>query len=401
MMAAIRAADIGAAVTLVERNKILGKKLLLSGKKRGNLTNDCDRETFLRHFGKNGQFLRDAIKHFFNEEVKAFFESRGLALKTERQSRVFPVTNTAQSIIDVLKAELTKQRVRVRYQKRVKTIVIDDSCMRKVCFCDNAEEVCDAVVLATGGLSYTFTGSSGDGLRVASECGHTIISPRPSLVPLEMLESLPHMKKALMLKNVQLSITYGKKKKRTEVGEVSLETQVISGALVLAESGDIVDRLAKGKGPRITIDCKPGLTHEQLHNRIVREREAHEKMPLLAMMQKLIPQSLAKTLLERIALSEKMLAGALIKKDRTKIVDILKAFEVTIKSPTSIEHAMVTRGGMSLKEINPRTMASRRIRGLYVAGEIIDCDADTGGFNMQAAFSTGHLAGESAAKGVA
>lgn len=397
LMAAIRASESGATVTLVEKKPSPGAKILLSGKGRCNLTNACDLDAFLKRFSGRGEFLRDAFKKFFNEDLMRFFEERGVPLKVERQERVFPVSDRSASIVEVLKNEVEKQNITTLHKAVVKDILVANNQAQGVSL-ENGERLkADAVILATGGVSYAFTGSTGDGQRIAEKFGHSIVPLRPGLVPLDIKESYPKELEGLTLKNIRITFSSAKKEIVTEVGELMFTAKGISGPLVITESGRVNDLLAEQRRVHAIIDLKPGLTIEQLEARLLREFKANPRMSIRNILKELLPLRLIDTFIHILKIDSQKQASHVTLEDRRNIVKLLKAFTLEIKSTQPIEEAMVTRGGVSLKDINPRTMESRRVKGLYFAGEMIDIDADTGGFNLQAAFSTGYLAGESAA----
>ena len=415
MMAAIRASQLRQDVTLIEKNPTLGKKLLLSGKGRCNLTNACELEAFLKRFSQNGQFLRDAFKKFFHQDLINFFEKRGLKLKVERQQRVFPVTDKSDSIIKVLKEELHKHKIKVIYNCLMKDIFIQDNKVKGLLLKDGKAICADKVILATGGVSYGFTGSTGEGIDLARKLGHRIISLRPGLVPLETRQKYPKILKGLTLKNIRLMFTDGKGKIVSEVGELLFTSFGISGPLVLSLSGQIVDWLSpvrnitqtsansmvsngvsKNKHVFVEIDLKPALSTEQLSARLLRDFKLNSKKTLKNALKSLLPQRLVDIFIEIADINPLKKASQITRDQRQKLISLLKAWRLDITRARPIVEAMITRGGVALKDIDPRTMQSRLIKGLYFAGEMIDVDADTGGFNLQAAFSTGYLAGESA-----
>ncbi|MFA5411167.1 MAG: NAD(P)/FAD-dependent oxidoreductase [Candidatus Omnitrophota bacterium] len=394
MMAAIRAGELKQDVTLIEKNSLPGRKLLLSGKGRSNITNACTLELFLKRFSKNGQFLRDAFKKFFNQDLINFFEKRGLQLKTERQLRLFPVTDKSSSVLEVLRKELAKNKVKLYFKTRVKDMVIRDAGIKGLLLADGKFMPADKVILATGGVSYSFTGSSGDGLELAGKLGHQIVPMRPGLVPLETRQRYPL--EGLTLKNIRLNFSDGQRRITSEIGELLFTHCGISGPLVLSLSGQIADWLQENKSVRVEIDLKPALSVEQLDARLLREFKSDAKKALKNILKNLMPKKLAEVFPGILKINPDKKASQITRLERESMVTLLKAWRLNIIRARPIEEAMVTRGGVSLKEINPRTMESRLIRGLYFCGEMIDVDADTGGFNLQAAFSTGYLAGESA-----
>ncbi|MDI6758720.1 MAG: NAD(P)/FAD-dependent oxidoreductase [Candidatus Omnitrophota bacterium] len=400
MMAAIRASKFQKDVLLIEKSPILGKKLLLSGKGRCNLTNACDLDSFLKRFSKNGEFLRDSFKKFFNHDLMEFFKKRGLGLKTERQQRVFPVTDKSKSILSVLKNELQKNKVRIIYQSRLGDILVKEKKVTGLLL-DNARFIpADKIILATGGTSYAWTGSTGEGIEIARKLGHRIAPLRQGLVPLEIKERYPKVLEGLTLKNIRLKFILGINQKQeiiSEIGELLFTGFGISGPLVLTLSGRIVDWQDKGERIFVEIDLKPGLSKEHLEAKFLREFEGLPNKSFKNILNGLLPKRLVDCFFEALDINPLKKANQVTRQERENTIFLLKAFKLEIVGARPQDEAMITRGGICLKDINPRTMESRIISGFYFAGEMIDVDADTGGFNLQAAFSTGYLAGESAA----
>ena len=397
MMAAIRASQLTPEVVLIEKNSHPGNKLLLSGKGRCNITNNCELEDFLKRFSLNGQFLRDAFKKFFNRDLIEFFRERGLVLKIERQKRVFPETDRSVSIVEVLQKELVKNQVIAAYNVTVTGLQVKAGKISGVRLESGEVVPVDKVILATGGVTYSFTGSTGDGLFWAEKTGHKITLIRPGLVALEAKKENFKLPEGLTLKNIQLRFSSGKKEIISEIGEMMFTDFGISGPLVLTLSGQIADWILGKLKIKVEIDFKPALSREQLDSRLLREFSVLSRKNLENVLKQLLPLSLVKIFLGRLKIPANKKANQVTQQERKAIVDLLKGFSLEIKCTRPLEDAMITRGGVSLKEIDPRTMESRRVKGLYFCGEMIDVDADTGGFNLQAAFSTGYLAGESAA----
>ena len=396
MMAAISAGELKQDVSLIEKNPALGRKLLLSGKGRCNLTNACALEEFLKRFSRNGEFLRDAFKVFFNKELMSFFTARGLKLNIERQMRVFPACDKSASVLGIIKNELAKNKVRVLYNCRLKDILLKGSEVRAVELSGGKFIYCDRVILATGGVSYGFTGSSGEGLEIVRKLGHHIVPLRAGLVALKTKERYFEELKGITLKNVRLIFSDCQRKLISGVGELLFTDFGVSGPLVLTLSGQIVDWLLEKKRVYLDIDLKPALSYGQLEARLLGEFKSSPRKNIKNIMKSLLPQRMADVFLGVCGISCKN-ASQITQEERRKIINQLKGLRLEISGPMPTEEAMITRGGVSLKEVDPRTMQSRLIKGLYFAGEMLDIDADTGGFNLQAAFSTGYLAGESAA----
>ena len=397
MMAAIRASELLQDVTLIEKNPILGKKLLLSGKGRCNLTNSCDLDSFIKRFSGNGQFLRDAFNKFFNLDLIRFFQQRGLKLKTERQLRVFPQTDRSDSIAEVLKKELYKNKVKIIYRAIMKDIFMQENKIRGLLLGDGKIIPADRLILATGGVSFGFTGSTGEGLDIARKLGHRIVPLKAGLVPLEARQHYPKFLEGLALKNIRLRFSDSKKQIESDIGELLFTSFGISGPLVLSLSKEIVDWLQKSNTVYVEVDLKPALTKEQLRARLLREFKLNPRKSIKNTLKALLPKRLVDVFIDIAKILPDKKVSQITQKERESLVSLFKAMRLDITRARPIDEAMITRGGISLKDINPRTMESRLIRGLYFAGELIDVDADTGGFNLQAAFSTGYLAGESAA----
>jgi len=397
MMAAIRAATLGQEVTLLEKKSALGNKLLLSGKGRCNLTNTEDLQYFLKRFSKNGDFLRDAFKQFFSQELISFFEERGLKLKVERQLRVFPQSGRSSSVLEILKKELEKLKVEVICKSKVIDLLVKDGKVRGARLEDEKIILAERVILAGGGASYSFTGSDGSGINIAKKLGHKIIPLRAGLVPLDVQQNYPKKLEGLTLRNIRLKFSDGKIQVISEVGELIFTSTGISGPLVITFSGRVIDLLAEGKKVYLEIDLKPALSGEQLDGRLLREFKSNPKKSIKNLLKELLPLRLIKIFIEAAGIDPLKKCSQITQDERQKIISLLKGFRMDVSGPRPLEEGMVTRGGVSLKEINPRTMESRLVKGLYFCGEMIDVDADTGGFNLQAAFSTGYLAGENAA----
>jgi predicted Rossmann fold flavoprotein len=397
IMAAVRASQLQQDVTLIEKNSTLGRKLLLSGKGRCNLTNACDLDSFIDRFSGKGEFLRDAFKNFFYPQLMQFFQERGLALRIERQRRVFPERGKAGDILRVLEKELADNKVKIIFNSALKNILHREARVEGVLLQDGRKIMTDKVILATGGISYALTGSTGEGIKIAQAAGHAIVNLRPGLVPLLVKEKYPKILEGLTLENIRLKFTDGKRTILSPVGELLFTADGISGPLVLTLSGKIVDWLAEARVVHVEIDLKPALSKEQLDERLLREIKINSRKGIRKVLKELLPLRMIDLFLKIADLNPLRKVSQMTQKERAVIVELLKSFRMQIAAALPIEEAMITRGGIALKEINPRTMESRRIKGLYFCGEMLDLDADTGGFNLQAAFSTGYLAGESAA----
>ena len=397
IMAAIRAKACGQEVILLEKKSALGNKLLLSGKGRCNLTNTEDLPNFLKRFSKNGDFLRDAFKKLFNVELISFFEERGLKLKTERQLRVFPQTDRSSSILEVLEKELIKLGVQVVVQSKVADLIISAGKVKGLRLENGQDIYCDRIILACGGASYSFTGSDASGINLAKKLGHAIVPLQAGLIPLDVKQNYVKKLEGLTLRNIKLKFSNAKAEIISEIGELIFTSSGISGPLVITLSGKVIDLLAPDTNVFVDIDLKPALSVQQLDGRLLREFKLNSKKSIKHTLKELLPLRLIAVFTELSGINPLKKCSQITQSEREKIIALLKGFRLEVSGPRPLEEGMVTRGGVSLKEINPRTMESRRIKGLYFCGEMIDVDADTGGFNLQAAFSTGYLAGESAA----
>lgn len=396
IMAAIRASLLKKDVVLIERNRSIGKKILLTGKGRCNITNVATIDTFIEAFGRQGNFLRSAFFTFFNHDLIDFFRARGLALKIERQGRVFPATDRACSVVEVLKGYLLENKVELLYNMRLVNIK-----KKKDFFqldMENKDKIyAKKIILATGGASFRKTGSSGDGFRIAKKLGHTIVPLRPALVPLKTKEPWVKQLQGLSLKNTRIIFKYDNTKITSDVGEIIFTHFGVSGPLVLDLSGRIVSIFDEHREISLFLDLKPGLKPEQLENRLLKEFNAKKNVQLKNAMKSLLPHRLIPVFLHIAGLVPEKKINQVGREERRAIIKLLKALPLTVGGALPIEEAMVTNGGVSTKEIDPRTTESRIIPGLYFAGEIIDGCAASGGYNLQQAFSTGYLAGESVA----
>ena len=396
-MAAIRAKELKKEVALLEKNISLGKKLLITGKGRCNITNTAPLDTFVEEFGKTGSFLRSALFKFSNQDLIDFFEKNNLKLKTERQGRVFPVTDKASSVVELLKRVLQDKGVEVFYDNTISSIKKEGESF--VISINGKEKVLTKkVILATGGVSYKTTGSTGDGINIAKEFGHKITPLRPALVPIKTKENWVNKLKGLSLRNVRVVFKAGKKKIKSSVGEMIFTHFGVSGPLILDLSGKITELFDGEKKVNLLIDLKPGLTEEKIKEKFIREFRAKGKTHFKNIMKDILPIRLAEVFLELTNIDSEKLGNQITQKERQLIIENLKALPLTVTGSLPLEEAMVTQGGVSTKEINPRTMESRLVPGLYFAGEIIEGAAKSGGYNLQQAFSTGFLAGEEAAK---
>ena len=393
-MAALAAAGAGASVLLLERNPKLGRKLYITGKGRCNVTNDCPPDEVLRHIPGNGRFLTSAVTRFPPEAVKAFFTSRGVPLKTERGNRVFPASDHASDIIDALLHALRRAGVEIR-QERVRSVQAGEEGVSGVAT-ELGEHRCKAVILATGGISYPLTGSTGDGYAMARALGHTVVDPKPSLVPLTARQDFCARMQGLALRNVAIQVRdSGKKPVYQGQGELLFTHFGLSGPLILSASAHM--RRFDREAYYILIDLKPALDAHTLDARLLRELGESPNRSFLHVLETLVPRSMAPVLAELTGVPGETQANAVTRPQRRRLLELLKGLRVDISGPRPVEEAIVTSGGVKTGQVNPTTMASKLVPGLFFAGELLDVDGYTGGFNLQIAWSTGHAAGLGAA----
>lgn len=393
MMAAVFGAKKGDAVTVFEKNAKIGRKLYITGKGRCNLTNCCDAKTVIENVPTNGRFLYSALRRFSPEDTMRFFEENGLSLKVERGNRVFPVSDKAADVVDTLLKAAKQEGVRIVF-RQVQDVMIENGAVKGVLVGGKMLPF-DKVIIASGGCSYPKTGSTGDGYRFAETAGHTIIPLTPSLVPLETVEMIDREASGLLLKNIGLTVqdtAKGNKTIYTDFGELQLMHYGVSGAIILSASAHIKE-IISGRY-RLLLDLKPALSEEKLNARLLREIGNRKKENVFSLMRSLLPEVMIPLMLRITQVSKEKGCSEITKEERMKILCCLKALPLTVSAARPIEEAIVTSGGVCVKEIDPKTMGSKLCRGLYFAGEVIDVDAYTGGFNLQCAFATGVLAGE-------
>lgn len=395
MMAAITAAENGAEVILLEKNDRLGKKILITGKGRCNVTTDKDTDEIIRSFVHNGKFLYTALSSFSNQQVKYFFEEAGVPLKVERGERVFPVSDQSKDIVNALRRKMQEAGVDVWLNATVKEVLVEDGRVSGVQLVNGQKLLADHVIVATGGASYPGTGTTGDGYHFARKTGHTVVNLRPSLIPLECAEGYVKALQGLSLKNVNFTIETSQGKKLIQdFGEMLFTHFGISGPIVLSCSYKAVDYWQKNKEPLTgIIDFKPALSPEKLDARILRDIEEQKNKQLKNALHGLMPGKLIPVFIQKSGISSDKAMHQITREERQKMVELLKNFRFTITKARPIEEAIVTAGGVSVKEVSPKTMESKLVPGLYFTGEVLDIDGMTGGFNLQAAFSTGYLAG--------
>jgi hypothetical protein len=400
MMAAGQAAQIGSRTLLLEKMPLPGRKLGITGKGRCNLTNVAEIREFIEHFGPSGRFLRQAFARFFNQELMSFFENLGLPLVTERGGRVFPASGQAGDVLKVLRKWLERSGVEIETSARVEALVVVDGRISAV-VCHGRQIPCRAAVLATGGASYPATGSTGDGYTFAAAVGHSIIDTRPALVPLETAGPAAGSMAELNLRNIRARLLIDGKKGAEDFGELVFTEFGVTGPVILTLSGLAVDALRNGRKVALALDLKPALDEEKLDRRLLRDLEARGKEPLDSLLRGLLPAKMVPVCLDLVELSAEKISATMTGKERRRLRQWIKDFRLEVTGFRPFAEAIVTAGGVDTREVDPQTMESRRVKGLYLAGELLDLQADTGGYNLQAAFSTGWLAGRCAARAVA
>ncbi|MBE5887355.1 MAG: NAD(P)/FAD-dependent oxidoreductase [Lachnospiraceae bacterium] len=408
MFAAYFAAKKGHKVTLLEQNEKLGKKLYITGKGRCNITNASDMEELFKNVCSNPKFLYSAFYSYTNDQVVEFFESFGLQTKVERGNRVFPMSDHSSDVIATLNKALKSVGVEVRLYTKVKEIITNTSANAEneagvenyepqvagVLLTDGTKIEADAVILATGGVSYVSTGATGDGYRFAEKLNHRIVEPTPSLVPFETKESWVPELQGLALKNVSIKIVNGKKTLYEDFGEMLFTHFGVSGPMILSASAAIKPEYIKEQ-PMCYIDLKPALDEETLDKRVLREFDDAKNKQYKNSIQKLLPGKMVPVIIELSGIDPDKKVNEISKEERKCLVNLLKALPITITGTRGWNEAIITRGGISVKDVNPSTMESKKVKKLYICGEVLDLDAMTGGFNLQIAWSTGYLAGNS------
>ena len=411
MMAAVAAAHNGHQVSLYEKNEKLGKKIYITGKGRCNLTNDCEVEELLQAVCVNRKFLYSAFYGFTSQDTIAFFEKQGMRTKTERGNRVFPESDHSSDVIRALSKSMKRCGVNVMLESEVEAVLCGqaegsaDAAQRKEKAAHSSrirgirlrsgQEICaDAVIVATGGISYRATGSTGDGYRFAQETGHSVTPLSPSLVPIETQGDWAKRLQGLSLRNIEIRVTDGKKELFRGFGEMMFTHFGVTGPLILTASSQIQKKLA-GHPLDLYIDLKPALSQEQLDARILREFEAAKNKQFKNVLGNLFPAKLIPVMIERSMIPPEKAVHDISREERQRLVALTKQFPLTLTRLRDYNEAIITRGGVSVKEINPATMESKKVAGLYFAGEVLDLDAVTGGFNLQIAWSTGYAAGSS------
>ncbi len=400
MMAAITAAENGNDVTIIEKMPSFGRKLLITGKGRCNITSSLYMSEFIKNTPGNGRFLYSAFQNYTNKDIIEFLKRQGLEVKEERGNRIFPVTDKSIDVLNCFKKRIDELKIKCKLDTRVEKILIRSN---EVLGVRTNKEIIqtDKIILATGGKSYPLTGSTGDGYKIAKDLGHVITTIKPSLVPLEVYEKEECKKlQGLSLRNVGIKIIDSERKKMIyeDFGEMVFTHFGISGPIILSGSAHLarykdIDYLLKKRYVNLSIDLKPALTEEQLDDRILRDFKEFKNKQFKHSLDKLLPQKLIPLIIELSGIDENKRVNEITKTERRRLGQLLKCFTITIKAFRPVEEAIITSGGINVREINPKTMESKLIKGLYFAGEIIDVDAYTGGFNLQIAYSTGYTAG--------
>ena len=395
MMAAIHASRLGAQVTLLERNPKLGKKVYITGKGRCNVTNDCTLDEFMKEVPRNPRFLYSALSYFTPQSMMELLEDAGCPVVVQRGRRVFPASEKASDVTRALERLMREGGVRIVYDARVKEITAQDGAVTGVTLTDGRTLAADRVIVATGGLSCPLTGSTGDGYRMAEALGHTVTPRSAVLFAIETAESWPGELMGLSLRNVTLTMKKGKKTLYSELGEMLFTHFGVSGPLVLTMSCHLPDNLADAS---VTLNLKPGLTREQLDARLQRDFDENSRKMLRSVLPGLLPARLAELFPRLCGVDGDKVCAQITREERDAIAEKITALPLTLRKLAPIEEAIATRGGVSVKEIDPSTMESKKVAGLYFAGEVIDVDAHTGGYNLQIAWATGALAGTCAAE---
>ena len=392
MMAAVTAARNGKKVRLIEKNEKLGKKLFITGKGRCNITNAADIEDLFSAVVSNPKFLYRSFYSMTNDQVIDFFEELGVKTKVERGGRVFPESDHSSDVIRALEQEMKRLGIEIRLRTEAEEILAEDGRVTGVRLSSGKELHADAVIIATGGISYPSTGSTGDGYRFARECGHKVTDLSPALVPMEVKEWYARELMGLSLRNVEIRLTDGKKKLYEEFGEMLFTHYGVTGPVILSASS-IVGKKLKEHPLTLHIDLKPALTEEQLDKRMLREFEANHNRQFKNAVDSLFPSKLKPVIVELSGIQEDKKVNEVTKEERLHFVRLIKDFSMTLTGMRGYNEAIITKGGVSVKEIDPGTMESKLVNGLYFAGVVLDLDAVTGGYNLQIAWSTGYLAG--------
>ncbi len=396
MMAAAAAAENGHTVELFEKNDRLGKKLFITGKGRCNLTNACDRDTFFDNIVSNPKFLYRSFSKFNNYDTIDYFERLGMPVKIERGNRAFPESDKSSDVINALKKELSRLGVVIHYQSEVSELVIKDGQFLGLKLRSDKElRTADKVIIATGGLSYPLTGSTGDGYRIAKALGHTVTELSPSLVPIHVAEDYVKELMGLSLKNIEIAVWSGERQIYRDFGELLFTHFGVSGPVILSASSYIIPSLRNKEKLTLTIDLKPALSEEQLDARILRDFEQYKNKQFKNSLDQLLPNKLIDVIIRLSLIDPEKQVNSITREERQRLVQVLKKLTFGISKLSDYNQAVITRGGINVKEINPSTMESKLAGNVFFIGEVLDLDALTGGFNLQIAWSTAYLAGSS------
>ena len=398
LMAAGQAAQGGARTTLLEKMDRPGRKLRITGKGRCNLTNIATLDDFMAHFGDSGRFLRQAFSRFFSQDLIAFLDRLGVSTVTERGGRVFPTSGDAGEVVDALVGWAARQGATLLAESGVRSVLHEGDRVTGVETVEGRVFQADAVILATGGASYPGTGSTGDGYRMAESLGHTVMPIRPALVPLETAGDIAPRLQGLSLRNVTVQVKVDGRKEAEEFGEMLFTHFGVSGPIILTLSKRVVDALRLGQRVTLAIDLKPALDEKKLDARLLRDLDAHGKRQFQTLLKGLLPSKLIPLCIEQTGIPADKVAHQITAGERRQLRVWLKKMRLDVTGHRPLREAIITAGGIATQEVDPRTMASRLVQGLYFAGEVLDIDADTGGYNLQAAFSTGWVAGRAAAE---
>ncbi len=398
MMAAGQAALMGVKVLLIEKKEVLGRKIAISGKGRCNLTNEHNITEFISHYPGNGRFLQGVLREFDNVKLRQFFADLGVDTKVERGGRVFPVSDDAQIVVKALEKFLLQAEVKIRTGKTVEEVLVENGQIKGIRLAGGENLAAKAVVVCTGGASYPATGSTGDGFRFASKLGHQVITPRPALVPLRTAEEWVKEVQGLALRNAEVSLWFAGKKQASEFGEMLFTHFGVSGPIILTLSRLASEALSQGHTVRLEINLKPALTTDQLDLRLQRDFQAFSNKQFKNSLNELLPKSLIPVIIKLSGINPDQVMHQINREERKKLGQLLQKLPLTVTATLPLAAAIVTAGGVEVKGINPKTMASKIVEGLYWAGEVVDVDGVTGGYNLQAAFAMGYRAGRAAGR---
>lgn len=396
LMAAVAAGSSGKKVLLIEKMHGAGRKLLLTGNGRCNLTHTGDVGSFIRAYSRTGDFLRNAFSRFFNTDLIGYVESHGVMLQEEEGGKVYPVSGRALDLLDMLVSDVTQHGVQLKPDTEIADVIVEGGAARGILTAAGEKIMAEGVVLATGGKSYPKTGSTGTGCEIAGRLGHAVVALRPALVPLLTDDPAVRSLAGVSLRDVEVAVMADAQKICGDTGDLLFTHEGLSGPAVLNLSGDAYDQLGAGKEVFVSLNVKPGYHQDQYENFIKHEVFANPSKKVKNSIKSLLPEKCADVIIQQCGIDSDKAGNQLTREERRKIADSLAGFQIRVAGTKGFEEAMVTRGGVSVDEVNPKTMESKIVKGLYFAGEILDIDGKTGGYNLQAAFSTGYVAGSSA-----